>query len=639
MKKFVSLLLALVMAFSLVACGGSETPVEDQSSASQIVYGVTNTMAGDLGFGQWSSVGGDKPVYSLIDAYAPTCYDQNGQWVWDETVVASHDIADNDDGTKTYTVTIKEGLKFSDGSAITAKNYVAYPLLFTSPAAVAKEAYGRIAKEFVGQEAYKDGSADTFAGLRLIDEYTFAIDVAEKYSTYYYGLALLNFSPISYQMWLDDDAADVADDGNGCYFVTSQDFTPENYGEKINNGRFIYTNRVCSGPYYLESLDVAANEAVLRVNTNYLGNFEGQKPSIETIIVKSVNAATMLDQLKKGEIDLIDNIGDGDIINACFDLADEGGFQATNYPYAGMMMLFMQCDWGPVQFLEVRQALTYLTNREAICQEATQGYGNVINSQYAFAQWMAQAKEEELNSELEAYAYSLDKAVEVLKAGGWVYNADGSDYVDGSNTVRYKKVTAEQAAYNDGIMDGCVPFEGGYLMPLHLKYIGHAEGDGAESTLNELLTIYLLDSDTTVSAGMTFEKTATSDAELLSYLNRRGTDGEDVSYQSYNVFSLISGLSGAKFDESGGWQEGNLSAFWDDDLENLADTMTYGTEPGDDESYLNTWMEYQKVYNAKLPGVPLYNCTFCAVYNDKLQNYEETSIWTFQYAILYATVQ
>ena len=45
MKKFVSLLLALVMAFSLVACGGSETPVEDQSSASQIVYGVTNRPA------------------------------------------------------------------------------------------------------------------------------------------------------------------------------------------------------------------------------------------------------------------------------------------------------------------------------------------------------------------------------------------------------------------------------------------------------------------------------------------------------------------------------------------------------------------------------------------------------------------
>ena len=30
MKKFLALLLALVMAFSLVACGGDKTPADDQ---------------------------------------------------------------------------------------------------------------------------------------------------------------------------------------------------------------------------------------------------------------------------------------------------------------------------------------------------------------------------------------------------------------------------------------------------------------------------------------------------------------------------------------------------------------------------------------------------------------------------------
>lgn len=152
MKKVVSLLLAGVMVLSLTACGGkkettavttapaeskTETEAEPQSEssggentgASQIVYGVTSTIAGDMGLNQWSSVGGDKPILFLINAYSPTCYDQDALWLWDETVVESHDARTNDDGTLTYTIQLKDDLYFSDGSKITAKNYVAYPLL------------------------------------------------------------------------------------------------------------------------------------------------------------------------------------------------------------------------------------------------------------------------------------------------------------------------------------------------------------------------------------------------------------------------------------------------------------------------------------------------------------------------------
>ena len=661
MKKLIALPMVVVMAVSAVACsaGGSEAapapeaapaaeaapeaaapeaaPAEEKKD-KQLVYGITSTMAGDLGFGQWSSVGGDRPVYCLIDAYAPTCYDQNAQWVWDKTVVAEHDIQSNEDGTLTYTVKINDGLKFSDGSDITAKNFVAYPLLFASPAAVAKDAYGRIGKEFVGQAEYKEGSAATFAGLRLIDDKTFQVIVGEKYNPYYYGLALLNFFPIPYTMWLNDAEADVKDDGEGAYFTASKEFNAANYGDAINDARFIYENRVCSGPYYLESLDAAANEAVMRKNPYYLGNFEGQVPAIDTIIVKAVNSATMLDQLQNGEVDLIDNIGDGALINACFDLAETGEFGATNYKYSGIMILFMQCDWGPQQFEEVRKALTYLTDREAICQKSTLGFGEVVNAEYSSAQWMTQAMEEELASELIDYSYNPEKAVEVLKEGGWIYNADGSEYVDGSGLVRYKKVTADQAKYNDGIMPGCVEFEDGYLMPLHLEYIGHTEGEGIESTLHELVAIHLIQADTTKNAGVEFGTTVTSDGELLSYLNRRGTDGANIPYQSYSIFSLASGLSGAKFDESGGWQEGNLSAFWDDELESLADNMIYGVEAGDDETFLKIWYDYQLAFNAKMPFVPVYNWTYCAVYNNKLQNFNETNIWDFRYAILYADV-
>ena len=382
MKKVVSLLLAGVMVLSLAACGGkkettavttapaeskTETEAEPQSEssggentgASQIVYGVTSTIAGDMGLNQWSSVGGDKPILFLINAYSPTCYDQDALWLWDETVVESHDARTNDDGTLTYTIQLKDDLYFSDGSKITAKNYVAYPLLFSSPAAVAVSAYGTAGKEYVGHQEYKNGENSVFAGLHLVDDRTFSITVAKDYNPYYYGLALLNIFPMAYEQWLPDGNWDIADDGDGCYFKGDVEFDGANCGEAITAGRYLYEGRICSGPYYLESLDTGAGEATLKVNEHYNGNFEGQKADIETIIVKAVNSATMLDALKTGSVDLIDGIGEGDIINACLDLADTGEYGADCYKYSGYMKLFYQCDWGPTQYEPVRKAVAY----------------------------------------------------------------------------------------------------------------------------------------------------------------------------------------------------------------------------------------------------------------------------------------
>ena len=171
MKKFVTLLLAAIMVLTMAVGLASENTV---------VYGVTSSMSGDMGFNQWSSLGGDKPVIYLAEAMSPTCFDQDALWVWDPTIVAAHDQVSNEDGTLTYTITLNDGLKFSNGEAITAKNYVAYPLLFASPAAVSVNAYGTAGKEYVGQQAYKNGEAKTFAGIRLIDDLTFSTPSARR---------------------------------------------------------------------------------------------------------------------------------------------------------------------------------------------------------------------------------------------------------------------------------------------------------------------------------------------------------------------------------------------------------------------------------------------------------------------------
>lgn len=39
----------------------------------------------------------------------------------------------NEDGTRTYTVTIYDDLKFSDGTPVTVKNYVVFPWCSPAP--------------------------------------------------------------------------------------------------------------------------------------------------------------------------------------------------------------------------------------------------------------------------------------------------------------------------------------------------------------------------------------------------------------------------------------------------------------------------------------------------------------------------
>jgi peptide/nickel transport system substrate-binding protein len=159
MKKILALLLALCMIFALVACGqptteepkteepaaeetGTEEPATEETPAeepakevtNQIIYGSTTELSGDLGNAWWTNNAADKMIRDLIDDYDVVVTDQGGEFVYNETVVKDVSSEENEDGTKTYTVTINEGLVYNNGDPITAADYVAYELVALSPA-------------------------------------------------------------------------------------------------------------------------------------------------------------------------------------------------------------------------------------------------------------------------------------------------------------------------------------------------------------------------------------------------------------------------------------------------------------------------------------------------------------------------
>ena len=107
---------------------------------------------------------------------APIDKDQTGKWIENPAVLDNLEVTDNEDGSRTYTVKIKDGLKFSDGSDINADDYLLTYMLRCNEMVTDLEASNltdSTVQYVKGYDAYLNGESDTFEGLHLIDDKTF----------------------------------------------------------------------------------------------------------------------------------------------------------------------------------------------------------------------------------------------------------------------------------------------------------------------------------------------------------------------------------------------------------------------------------------------------------------------------------
>lgn len=613
----------------------TKDPVEPVAPAekheNKVVYGSTTEISGDLGNAWWTNNASDKLVRDLINDYDTVIFDQFGQMVMNETTAASIEQEEHDDGSISFTVKINEGLVYNNGEPITAADYVAYALVAYSPATLA--AGGKLVPEsVVGGMEYQKGETKELAGVRLLDEYTYSIHITPEKSQYYYALTYASLQPLYLPMY-GGEGLTVKDDGNGAYLDGG-----ELTADGINASRYVYEGRVSAGPYSIKKLDTGSLTATLEINPNYNGNFEGQKPSIQTVVIVKAEDSTMMDAFKTGEITFLSQLGEGDKINAALDLADAGGFSYCHYTRNGYGKLMFQCDFGPTQFAAVRQAVAYLLDREEFANTFCGGYGSVVHGPYSTAQWMYQDSEELFNEKLNTYAYDPAKAIEVLEADGWTLNADGTEY-SGSG-VRYKEVTEAEAgdfALNVKLDDGRI------LMPLHIMW-SSSEGN----SVSALLATMLANGKQTAEAGMEIEQNVMTFSELLNWMYRDTSVGDQYGVRTYGMYNLATGFADvydyaynfASDPESDYVKQGfNQNYIFDKQLDDLTMDMVYKAAPGDDAAYLDYFQKYIIRWNELLPEIPLYCNEYHTFFPDWLKNYNESSLWDFQKAIVYASIE
>lgn len=414
MKKRISLM-AVILAtlISITACGGSNTSTASDSTSAANgsdfnfeKFGVSYTAATDVSkspkvamdrkdslvIGISDSTGIFNQIYgdNAYDWYANyTMFDFNVDVDFDgKAIPGATDYKISEDGLK-YTFTIKDGVKFWDGNAATAKDLEFVYYLLSDPK---YDGPNDISKSFIkGLDAYKNGSAEKIEGIKVVDDKTLEITTEKKSGAAIYNLQI----PIMEKSYYGPDfkKGDTAK-------VKEKNSSP------MGSGQYKFVEYKPG-----QELKLVANE-------NY---FKGA-PKIKNVIFSVTPQGQELQRVIAGETD----IDMADVSPDNMKAAEDAGFidiyrfPTNGYGYVGLN------DADPkFKDVKVRQALMYGLNRAAVVDKVYGEYARVVNIPESNVSWAYD------DTDVNKYEFNLDKAGQLLDEAGWKLNSDGKREKDG----------------------------------------------------------------------------------------------------------------------------------------------------------------------------------------------------------------
>ena len=475
MKKALSLTLAASMAVGLAACGGSNG---------------NNGNTGDSSTGGNSTSGNDTIVIGVIanfeEKWNPVMVESGyDMQVMDQIFVApqrvnfdnemedwggSIRLEENEDGTVTYTVKVKEGMKFSDGEDVTIDDYLYTIYLcsdpsYTGPASLANEDIKGMKEYYYDTEDYAAIEAQVEAYVPTAEEIK---PVAERWAKEN-AMTVEDFMPETneenYNEYIlpelkaaykqkvikegmssgvkipeiegvkrvDDYTATITYNqlsiiGDRAINVP---YVPVHYYGEFEKGNVSAQEKnmepMGSGPYKWVSF--SDNIVSLTANNDY---FEGQ-PKTANVKFQYIPPTDTVAELAAGRID----IGNPNSDQETLDEMDAGGNMSYELvPSAGYGYMGLNAD---NLSKEVRQGVFYLMNRKP----AVQGYFGDLAQ--VIERPMTTTLAEYPQDATEVYGYNPQKALEKFQEagytqqGGKLVNANGEQlkvvaYLGGSGT-------------------------------------------------------------------------------------------------------------------------------------------------------------------------------------------------------------
>ena len=343
----------------------------------------------------------NSQVYELLMGYNTTDWDVTEPLLAEAPPEVSEDHL-------TYTVKVRDGVKWHDGQPFTADD-----VLFTFKAA------GSPLTDAARQRSSLTDLSDMQVDGRNIRF------VMSKPSVFNLRNVVTNLLPIIPKHVFDEEG--LLDSFSYKDIIGPKGKTDpkiKKFAERFNSHP---ANRapVGTGPYKFEKWD-SGREIVLSRNDNYWG----KKPYLDKIVYKVITDGTAaLTALKAGEIDLQPRLLPIQLKEQTGGQAFEEQFSKVTYLIPSLFEIFWNNERPYFKDKRVRQAMTMLVDRQKIIDAIRLGLGQIAASPFA-----PQARD--FNPNIKPLPYDPKRATELLDEAGWKdHDGDGIRDKDG---VKFK---------------------------------------------------------------------------------------------------------------------------------------------------------------------------------------------------------
>ena len=328
MKKFLKVLMAALMAVSLAACGGNDADTGDKTTFTYAVGGEPEYLDPAVGQDSVTSYVINQLHYPLVRI------DETGNVVKE----AAKDIVQgtNDKGQMTYTVTLIDGLKWSNGDPVTAEHF-----------------------EYGVKRAIGLGAADSYYSYFIFN----FVENAKKHSDAMSDVAAM-----------DDLGCNATDDKTlvftlstacpyfeqlmaaGVFYAAHPDFYKEHdktWAEDVN--------APVTGAYYPTKIDRNA-EIVMKKNPNFVHADKVVTENVVAKIMKDMDAQNMA--FKTKEIDMATSVN----TSVQKEYTKETGlYVSTSIINYFMLLNSYDKNCVALQDKEIRRAIALGIDRSVIC--------------------------------------------------------------------------------------------------------------------------------------------------------------------------------------------------------------------------------------------------------------------------------
>jgi peptide/nickel transport system substrate-binding protein len=312
-----------------------------------------------------------------------------------------------------YTVHLRDGVTWSDGEPFTADD-----VRFT---------YEMYMNEASGSPRVSDFTAK-IDSMEVVDDQTITFNLTGTYVDF--PIDTLIYGIVAEHVWADVDPAAMAQD-------------PGSAG--TDPARVIGT-----GPFLFKEWIIEDHATAVR-NDNYWNG----APYLDEYIFKVVpDQASGVAQLQTGELDYFEGVPESSLAdfegNSDVTIVD---YPTTNFTFYGLNL--DQTKTTLFQDKEVRQALLFALDREAMIESIRFGYGEVAVGTMPTLSWAYNPDGID-----EKYPYDPDKAMQLLDDAGWTVGSDGirekdgqrlafTMYTNAGNQVRESYLTVLQEYWSE----------------------------------------------------------------------------------------------------------------------------------------------------------------------------------------------